>query len=96
MEMTMAQYERLEAKLDNVLSETGEMRTEQARACLRLDQIEAHLAKLNGRTGRSEDRLNAIEMTEAERRGAWKLMMIAASLPASVIAAGAAWWVARK
>lgn len=96
MEMTMFQYERLEAKLDNVLAETGEMRTEQARACLRLDQIEHHLGKLNGRTGRSEHRLNAMEMTEAERRGAWKLMVIIASLPASVIAAGAAWWVAHK
>ena len=94
MEFTMDQFSRINAKLDTVLAEAGEMRTEQAVASQALGHIRQHLDKLNGRTGKSEDRLSILETMEAERRGAWKLMLIIASLPASVIA-GIAVWIAQ-
>lgn len=96
MELTMDQFGRIDAKLGTLIAEAGEMRTEQALACQRLGQIESHLARLNGRVGKNADRIAGLEQKEAERRGAWKLILVAASVPSGIIAAIAAWIASHK
>lgn len=91
----MDQSGRLFEKIDTILAEAGEMRTEQALARQLLGSIQAHLDKLNGRVGTNEGRLTTLETLRAEGRGAWKLILLAASLPVSAVAA--AWlWVAQN
>lgn len=59
-----------------------------------LKQIVDHLRILNGRVAKSEDRLAFLETRAAESRGAWKLIAIATSVPASIIG-GIALWIAQ-
>lgn len=89
--MTVDQFEKLDQKMDHVIAEAGEMRTEQALSRQELGQIRQHLVTLNGRTARSEERITTMETLAAEARGAWKLAVLAASIPATIIAAIAAW-----
>ena len=96
MEFTLDQFDTIHAKLDTVIAEAGEMRTEQALACHRLGQIEHHMERLNGRTMKCEERLAGFDNREAERRGAWKLIVVIASIPASIIGAVAAWIAGHK
>ena len=80
MELTLDQFERLSEKLDGILAEQGESRTESALIRQEMTQIREHLARLNGRVGKSEERLTAIEMAAIEARGAWKAAVAVASL----------------
>ena len=91
MEMTLDQFNKLDDKLDTVITEACELRTEQALSRQELGQIREHLSKLNGRTGKNEDRLSLLETLLAEGRGAWKLAILVASIPASIIGAVALW-----
>jgi len=88
MELTLDQFERLSEKLDGILAEQGESRTESALIRQEMTQIREHLARLNGRVGKSEERLTAIEMTAIEARGAWKAAVAVAS-----IVGGLASWI---
>lgn len=87
MELSLDQFERLSEKLDGILAEQGESRTEAALMRQEVQQIREHLARLNGRTQKSEDRLTAVEMSLIEARGAWK----AAIAVASAIGGVASW-----
>ena len=89
MELTLDQFERLSEKLDGILAEQGESRTEAALIRQEVQQIREHLGRLNGRTQKSEDRLSALEMSLIEARGAWK----AAIAVASAIGGLASWLV---
>ena len=91
MEMALEQFERLEALLSGIRDEQAEYRTEAALQRQELGQIKEHLAKLNGRTARSEDRLTAIEYAQIEARGAWKGAVAVASAVGGAIS-----WAASK
>jgi chromosome segregation ATPase len=88
LEFTLPQFERLEAILTSLRDEQSETRTEAALQRQELGQIREHLAKLNGRTARSEDRLTAIEYAQIEARGAWKGAVAVASAVGGVISWG--------
>lgn len=86
MELTMDQFDRLDATLLGLRDECGEMRIEIALQRLQITQINDHLAKINGRIGRGEDRLTAIEYAAIEARGAWKAIAAAASAIGGIVA----------
>ena len=91
MEMTMDQFDGLDRKIDSVLAKTAEMHTDIALVRQETTTIKDHLARLNGRVGKSEERLNSLDTLTAEARGAWKLVVLICAIPASVIAAIAVW-----
>jgi len=94
----LAAKEPLEAlhRIGEVLAEmrhdVAESRTSQAVTVEKLIQITEHLRQLNGRVGKSEDRLSSLENDRAEQRGAWKFIALISSVPASIIGAAAMWW----
>ena len=79
MILTMDQYERIDSKLTDILSEQGEARTEAALQRQELGQIRDHLARLNGRTETSEKAITSLREAAIEARGAWKGIVAAAS-----------------
>lgn len=56
-----------------------------------LRQIVDHLRILNGRVGKTEERAAALETIAAEGRGAWKMILLATSVPAGIIGTVALW-----
>ena len=91
-EKALEQLERIADKLDDVKEDVSGLTASQAVQTEVLRQITEHLARLNGRVGKSEDRLSSLENDRAEQRGAWKFVALISSIPASVIGAGAMWW----
>jgi hypothetical protein len=91
-ENELEQLERIAGTLDDVRGDVSGLTTSQAVQTEQLRQIVEHLARLNGRVGKSEDRLGSLENDRAEQRGAWKFLALISSIPASVIGAGAMWW----
>jgi predicted nuclease with TOPRIM domain len=87
MELALDQFERLQTLLMDLREEAGEMRTELALLRQEATHTKEHLARLNGRVGKSEDRLSAIETAAIEARGAWK----AAAAVASIVGGAASW-----
>lgn len=69
-----------------------QIQTSQAVAAEQLRTIAQHLEKLNGRVGRSEERLSALETLTAEARGAGKFIGLLWSIPSGLIAAAAVWY----
>jgi hypothetical protein len=57
----------------------------------KLTKVEEHLARLNGRVAKSEERISTIENMAAEARGAWKFVVLVSAIPASIIGAVAVW-----
>jgi hypothetical protein len=49
------------------------------------------LARVNGRLGKSEDRLSSLENDRAEARGAWKFIALISSIPAALVASIFTW-----
>lgn len=88
---TLEQLERIASTLDDVRGDVSGLTTSQAVQTEQLRNIVEHLARLNGRVGKSEDRLSSLENDRAEQRGAWKFIMLISSIPASIIGAGAMW-----
>lgn len=88
MEMALDQFERLQSLLMDLREEAGEMRTELALLRQEATHTKEHLQRLNGRVGKSEDRLSVIETATIEARGAWKAAVAIASL-----VGGAASWL---
>lgn len=89
---TLEQLERIASTLEGVRGDVSGLTTSQAVQTEQLRNIVEHLARLNGRVGKSEDRLSSLENDRAEQRGAWKFIMLISSIPASIIGAGAMWW----
>lgn len=89
---TLEQLERIASTLDSVRGDVSGLTTSQAVQTEQLRNIVEHLARLNGRVGKSEDRLSSLENDRAEQRGAWKFVALISSIPASIIGAGAMWW----
>ena len=89
---TLEQLERIANTLDDVKGDVSGLTTSQAVQTEQLKNIVEHLARLNGRVGKSEDRLSSLENDRAEQRGAWKFVALISSIPASIIGAGAMWW----
>lgn len=89
---TLEQLERIASTLEGVRGDVSGLTTSQAVQTEQLKNIVEHLARLNGRVGKSEDRLSSLENDRAEQRGAWKFIMLISSIPASIIGAGAMWW----
>ncbi len=54
-------------------------------------QIVDHLRIMNGRIGKSEERIAALETIVAEGRGAWKMILLATSIPAGILGTVALW-----
>lgn len=79
MEMTVDQFTKLEGILSNLRDETAESRTETALIRQDVSQVKDHLAALNGRTGRLEERITKLEYAAIEARGAWKVIVAIAS-----------------
>lgn len=88
----LEQLERIAGILDDVRGDVSGLTTSQAVQTEQLRAIVEHLARLNGRVGKSEDRLSSLENDRAEQRGAWKFVALISSIPASIIGAGAMWW----
>ena len=91
-EQTLEQLNRIANTLEDVRRDVSGLTTSQAVQTEQLRAIAEHLARLNGRVGKSEDRLSSLENDRAEARGAWKFVALISSIPASIIGAGAMWW----
>ncbi|CAB4166778.1 hypothetical protein UFOVP836_57 [uncultured Caudovirales phage] len=89
---TLEQLERIANTLDDMREDVSGLTTSQAVQTSDIKHIVEHLARLNGRVGKSEDRLSSLENDRAEARGAWKFIALISSIPASIIGAGAMWW----
>ena len=91
-EQTLEQLNRIANTLEDVRGDVSGLTTSQAVQTEQLRAIAEHLARLNGRVGKSEDRLSSLENDRAEARGAWKFVALISAIPASIISAGAMWW----
>ena len=91
-ERELETLQRIADTLDDVRGDVAGLTTSQAVQTEQLRNIVDHLARLNGRVTKSEDRLASLENDRAEQRGAWKFIALISSIPASVIGAGAMWW----
>ena len=91
-ENELEQLDRIANTLEDVRGNVSGLTTSQAVQTEQLRAIAEHLARLNGRVGKSEDRLSSLENDRAEARGAWKFVALISSIPASIIGAGAMWW----
>jgi septation ring formation regulator EzrA len=80
LEMDLDQFERLDEKLQGVKEDVSAMRLASALLSSELNQIKCQLEKINGRVGRTEERIQGIEYTAIEAKGAWKAAVAAASL----------------
>lgn len=85
----MDQFERLTEKLDDIGTDTANLRTESALLREKLNHVNDHLARINGRIGINEVKVTVLNEIVTELRGAWKLL----AAIASAIGAGAAWLV---
>lgn len=88
---TLEQLERIANTLDDMREDVSGLTTSQAVQTSDIKHIVEHLARLNGRVGKSEDRLSSLENDRAEARGAWKFIALIASIPAAVIGSAFAW-----
>lgn len=88
----LEQLERIADTLSDMRGDVSALTTSQAVQTSDIKHILEHLARLNGRVGKSEDRLSSLENDRAEQRGAWKFVALISSIPASIIGAGAMWW----
>ena len=88
---TLEQLERIAVTLDDVRGDVSGLTTSQAVQTEQLRAIVEHLARLNGRVGKSEDRLSSLENDRAEARGAWKFVALIASIPAAIVGSIFAW-----
>jgi Zn-dependent oligopeptidase len=59
-------FREVHALLRELRDESGEMRTSSAITAEKMTQVVEHLKKLNGRTGRTEDRVAQLEMARSE------------------------------
>jgi hypothetical protein len=84
MEMALDQFNRLQSLVMDVRSEAGEMRTEMALLRQEMVYVREHLQRLNGRVGKTEDNLGALERAALEARGAWKAGLAIASTVGSL------------
>ena len=91
-ENELEQLDRIANTLEDVRGNVSGLTTSQAVQTEQLRAIAEHLSRLNGRVGKSEDRLSSLENDRAEQRGAWKFIALISSIPASIIGAGAMWW----
>ena len=91
-EHELEQLERIADTLSDMRGDVSALTTSQAVQTSDIKHILEHLARLNGRVGKSEDRLSSLENDRAEQRGAWKFIALISSIPASIIGAGAMWW----
>ena len=91
-EQPLEQLNRIANTLEDVRGDVSGLTTSQAVQTEQLRAIAEHLARLNGRVGKSEDRLGSLENDRAEQRGVWKFIALISSIPASIIGAGAMWW----
>ena len=91
-EHELEQLERIADTLSDMRGDVSALTTSQAVQTSDIKHILEHLARLNGRVGKSEDRLSSLENDRAEARGAWKFVALISAIPASVISAGAMWW----
>jgi len=87
----LEQLERIAETLDDVRGDVSGLTTSQAVQTEQLRAIVEHLARLNGRVGKSEDRLGSLENDRAEARGAWKFIALISSIPAAVVASIFTW-----
>ena len=87
LELTVDQFERLTEKLDDIGTDTANLRTESALLREKLNHVNDHLARINGRIGINEVKVTALNEIVNELRGAWKLL----AAIASAIGAGAGW-----
>ena len=91
-EHELEQLERIADTLSDMRGDVSALTTSQAVQTSDIKHILENLARLNGRVGKSEDRLSSLENDRAEQRGAWKFIALISSIPASIIGAGAMWW----
>ena len=87
----MEQLERIANTLDDMREDVSGLTTSQAVQTQDIKHIVEHLARLNGRVGKSEDRLSSLENDRAEQRGAWKFIALISSIPAALIGSAFAW-----
>ena len=90
-ENELEQLERIADTLEDVRSDVSGLTTSQAVQTEQLKSIAEHLARLNGRVGKSEDRLSSLENDRAEQRGAWKFIALISSIPAALVGSIFAW-----
>lgn len=88
----LEQLERIADTLSDMRGDVSALTTSQAVQTSDIKHILEHLARVNGRLGKSEDRLSSLENDRAEARGAWKFVALISAIPASIISAGAMWW----
>jgi hypothetical protein len=88
---TLEQLERIAGTLDNMREDVSGLTTSQAVQTSDIKHILDHLARVNGRLGKSEDRLSSLENDRAEARGAWKFIALIASIPAALVASIVTW-----
>jgi hypothetical protein len=88
---TLEQLERIAGTLDNMREDVSALTTSQAVQTSDIKHILDHLARVNGRLGKSEDRLSSLENDRAEARGAWKFVALIASIPAAIVGSIFAW-----
>jgi hypothetical protein len=90
-ENEVEQLERIAGTLDNMREDVSALTTSQAVQTSDIKHILDHLARVNGRLGKSEDRLSSLENDRAEARGAWKFVALIASIPAAIVGSIFAW-----
>jgi len=90
-EQTLEQLERIADTLSDMRGDVSALTTSQAVQTSDIKHILEHLARVNGRLGKSEDRLSSLENDRAEQRGAWKFIALIASIPAALVASIFTW-----
>ena len=85
--MALDQFERLQSLVEGIRDEAGETRVEMALLRQEMVYVREHLQKLNGRVGRTEERMGLLETAAIEARGAWKAAVAIASLIGSIASA---------
>lgn len=89
--LTMDQFGRLNEKLDSILAEAGEARTEAALQRQALEQIRKDLTKHSDDVGVVKDKLHSLRESYIELRGMWK----AIAAGAAAVGAVANWLLGR-
>ncbi len=91
LELTLDQFGRLNEKLDNILAEAGEARTEAALQRQALEQIRKDLTTHQTEVGTVKEKLTSLRESYIELRGMWKVI----SAAAAAIGAVAHWIMGR-
>jgi chromosome segregation ATPase len=79
LELSVDQFGRLNEKLDTILAEAGEARTEAALQRQALEQIRTDLTKHSNEVATVKDKLTSLRESYIELRGMWKVISAAAA-----------------